>query len=70
MSKSNPYYLGIAGENPALGPPKSVLGPGATLFAPRADFGGPWSGFSPESLRQGLDFLPISTQILEIPRIP
>ena len=53
MLKSNPSYLGIAGKNPALGPPKSALG-----LRPWADFGGPWAGFFPEFLSQGLDFLP------------
>ena len=53
MLKSNPSYLGIAGKNPALGPPKSALG-----LRPWADFGGPWAGFFPEFLGQGLDFLP------------
>ena len=53
MLKSNPSYLGIAGKNPALGPPKSALG-----LRPWADFGGPRAGFFPEFLGQGLDFLP------------
>ena len=53
MLKSNPSYLGIAGRNPALGPPKSALG-----LRPWADFGGPRAGFFPEFLEQGLDFLP------------
>ena len=26
MPKSIPWYLGISGKNPALGPPKSALG--------------------------------------------
>ena len=55
MLKSNPSYLGIAGKNPALGPPKSALG-----LRPWADFGGPRAGFFPEFLGQGLDFLPES----------
>ena len=58
MLKSNPSYLGIAGKNPALGPPKSALG-----LRPWADFGGPRAGFFPEFLGQGLDFLPESTTI-------
>ena len=58
MLKSNPSYLGIAGKNPALGPPKSALG-----LRPWADFGGPRAGFFPEFLGQGLDFLPESTRI-------
>ena len=56
MSKSIPWYLGISGKNPALGPPKSALGP--ATHGPRADFGVPWAGFFPESLGQGMDFLP------------
>ena len=62
MLKSNPSYLGIAGKNPALGPPKSALG-----LRPWADFGGPRAGFFPEFLGQGLDFLPQSlSKILEM----
>ena len=57
MLKSNPSYLGIAGKNPALGPPKSALG-----LRPWADFGGPRAGFFQEFLGQGLDFLPESHQ--------
>ena len=59
MSKSIPWYLGISGKNPALGPPKSALGP--ATHGPRADFGVPWAGFFPESLGQGMDFLPKSS---------
>ena len=58
MLKSNPSYLGIAGKNPALGPPKSALG-----LRPWADFGGPRAGFFPEFLGQGLDFLPLSSEM-------
>ena len=36
MSKSIPWYLGISGKNPALGPPKSALGP--ATHGPWADF--------------------------------
>ena len=59
MLKSNPSYLGIAGKNPALGPPKSALG-----LRPWADFGGPRAGFFPEFLGQGLDFLPVVAMYL------
>ena len=62
MLKSNPSYLGIAGKNPALGPPKSALG-----LRPWADFGGPRAGFFPEFLGQGLDFLPKGGQTSDFP---
>ena len=62
MLKSNPSYLGIAGKNPALGPPKSALG-----LRPWADFGGPRAGFFPEFLGQGLDFLPESSNTYQQP---
>ena len=63
MLKSNPSYLGIAGKNPALGPPKSALG-----LRPWADFGGPRAGFFPEFLGQGLDFLPEQVETTNLTR--
>ena len=66
MLKSNPWYLGIAGKNPALSPLKSALGPPKSALGlwSRADFGGPRAGFFPESLGQGMDFLPKVHQLV------
>ena len=72
MLKSTPWHLGIAGKNHALGPQKSALGPpksalGLELRSTASGrfwrplgrfFGGPWARFFPESLGQGVDFVP------------
>ena len=69
MLKSTPWHLGIAGKNHALGPQKSALGPpksalGLELRSTASGrFWRPLGRIFPESLGQGLDFVPKSKRM-------